>query len=368
MPAADRTVTQEVVEYIQGMSLDAIPAGVQYELRRCLADGLGVMLAGVPAGCSRAVQQYVREQEAPARAAVLGTATRTSPSFAALANGVAGHAEDYDDTQLSTTPDRVYGLLTHPTVPVLAASLAVAEETGASGAAFLTALGTGIEVSCKIAEAISPTHYMQGFHTTGTVGVFGATAAAAQLRGLNAEQTRFALGIAASKGAGLRANFGTMTKPYHAGAAAENGVVAARLAGLGYEADPNALDGPWGFFQVTGGGAEPERVLGRLGAPYTLEWPGVSVKPYPCGSLAHPTMDTLLDLLTAPRRRAGGGGGGPPGWRARTSCSRCATWTRSQDWRGSSACSSAWPSWCCAAARASPSSPTTWCEAPRSGR
>ena len=298
MPTADRTVTQEVVEYVRGMTLDAIPAGVQYELRRCLADGLGVMLAGVPAGCSRVVQQYVAEQEAPARAAVVGTTLRASPSLAALANGVAGHAEDYDDTQLSTTPDRVYGLLTHPTVPVLAASLAVAEETGASGAAFLTALGTGIEVSCKLAEAISPAHYMQGFHTTGTVGVFGATAAAAQLRGLSAEQTRFALGIAASKGAGLRANFGTMTKPYHAGAAAENGVVASRLAALGYQADPNALDGPWGFFQVTGGGAEPERVLGRLGAPYTLEWPGVSVKPYPCGSLAHPTMDALLDLLT----------------------------------------------------------------------
>ena len=299
MPTADRTVTQEVVDYIQGMSLDAIPAGVRKELRRCLADGLGVMLAGVPAGCSRVVQQYVREQEAPARATILGTASQTSSSLAALANGVAGHAEDYDDTQLSTTPDRVYGLLTHPTVPVLASSLAVAEETGASGAAFLTAMGTGIEVACKVAEAISPTHYMQGFHTTGTVGVFGAVAAAAQLRGLNAEQTRFALGIAASKGAGLRANFGTMTKPYHSGAAAENGVVAARLAGLGYQADPNALDGPWGFFQVTGGGAEPERVLGRLGTPYTLEWPGVSVKPYPCGSLAHPTMDALLDLLTS---------------------------------------------------------------------
>ena len=298
MSTTERTVTQEVVEYIQGMRLEAIPSGVQYELRRCLADGLGVMLAGVPAGCSRVVQQYVGEQEAPSRAAVVGTAMRTSPSLAALANGVAGHAEDYDDTQLSTTPDRVYGLLTHPTVPVLASALAVAEETGASGAAFLTALGTGIEVSCKLAEAISPTHYMQGFHTTGTVGVFGATAAAAQLRGLSAEQTRFALGIAASKGAGLRANFGTMTKPYHAGAAAENGVVAARLAALGYEADPNALDGPWGFFQVTGGGAEPDRVLGRLGAPYTLDWPGVSVKPYPCGSLAHPTMDALLDLLT----------------------------------------------------------------------
>ena len=114
------------------------------------------------------------------------------------------------------------------------------------------------------AEAMNPDHYVKGFHTTGTVGVFAAVAGAAKLYGLGPEQVRFALGIAASKSAGLRVNFGTMTKPYHAGAAAENGVTAARLARLGYQADPNALDGPWGYFQVTGGGCDPDRLLGRL--------------------------------------------------------------------------------------------------------
>jgi 2-methylcitrate dehydratase PrpD len=187
--------------------------------------------------------------------------------------------------------------LTHPTVPALAATLAVSQEIGATGREFLTAFCCGFEVECEIAEAMNPDHYLKGFHTTGTVGVFAAAAGAAKLYGLGPEQIRFALGIAASKSAGLRVNFGTMTKPYHAGAAAENGVIAARLARLGYQADPNALDGPWGYFQVAGGGCDPDRLLGRLGNPYTLIWPGVSVKPYPCGSLCHPSMDALLDLI-----------------------------------------------------------------------
>lgn len=297
-PDVAATITQEAARYIVGMTYEAIPEDVHRELLRCLADGIGVMLGGVPAACSQISRQFVLDSDAPAKASVVGTNLKTSASLAALANGVSGHADDYDDTQLATTPDRVYGLLTHPTTPALAATLAVAEEVGASGRDFLTAFCTGIEVECKIAEAMNPTHYLQGFHTTGTVGTFSAAAAAAKLLGLTYEQTRHALGIAASKVAGLRVNFGTMTKPYHAGAAAENGVVAAQLARLGYQADPDALDGQWGFFQVAAGGRDEARILGHLGDPYTLAWPGVSVKPYPCGSLSHPSMDTMLDLVT----------------------------------------------------------------------
>ena len=291
------TMTQEVVEYIHGLTYEEIPTEVRQELKRCLVDGIGVVLSGVPAACSRIIHHYIQESGTPGVASVLGTGITTSASLAALANGIAGHAEDYDDTQLSTSPDRLYGLLTHPTTPALAGTLAVAQEVSASGKEFLTAFCAGFEVECKIADAINPDHYAKGHHTTGTIGTFAATAAAAKLWGLSPEQTRFALGIAASKSAGIRANFGTMTKPYHAGAAAENGITAARLAKLGYEADPSALDGPWGFFQVQGGGSEPERLLGRLGNPYTVVDPGVSVKPYPCGSLSHPSMDTLLDLI-----------------------------------------------------------------------
>ncbi|MCE2464450.1 MAG: MmgE/PrpD family protein [Dehalococcoidia bacterium] len=114
---------------------------------------------------------------------------------------------------------------------------------------------------------------------------------------MSPEDARHAIGIAASKSAGIRVAFGTMTKPYHSGAAAENGVVAAKLARLGYRTDANALDGQWGFFQVVGGGADPHLLLDKLGSPYTLVDPGVSIKPYPCGSLAHPSMDTLLELV-----------------------------------------------------------------------
>jgi 2-methylcitrate dehydratase PrpD len=291
------TLTGEIVEYVQSMVYESIPEDVCRELKRCLVDGLGVMLAGTASVCSGVIQRYVRESLTPGASSVVGTGIVSSASLAALANGVAGHADDFDDTQLSQTPDRIYGLLTHPTVPVLAAALAVAQELKVTGKEFLAAFCCGFEVECKIAEAMNPDHYIKGFHTTGTVGVFGATVAAAKLYVLSSEQTRFALGIAASKSAGLRVNFGTMTKPYHSGAAAENGIVAARLARLGYESDPSALDGPWGHLQVTGGCCDPSRILGHMGNPYTLRWPGVSVKPYPCGSLSHPSMDALLDII-----------------------------------------------------------------------
>ncbi|MBI2872246.1 MAG: MmgE/PrpD family protein [Chloroflexi bacterium] len=297
MSSDETPLTPLVADYVAGARLDRVPRAVVSEAKRCLVDGFAVMLAGSRAQCSQVIGAYLQELGEAGRCSVVGRARRVRASFAALANGVAGHADDYDDTQLATRPDRVYGLLTHPTVPVLAAALAVAEEAGASGADLLLAFVVGQEVECKIAEAIRPQHYTNGFHSTGTIGIFGATAAACRLRGLSAEECRHALGVAASKSAGLRVNFGTMTKPYHCGAAAENGVVAAQLASLGYRADPSALDGRWGFFQVTGGGCDPDLLAGRLGNPYSLLDPGVSVKPYPCGSLSHPSLDALRDLL-----------------------------------------------------------------------
>jgi 2-methylcitrate dehydratase PrpD len=232
-------------------------------------------------------------------ASILGPDRMTaSAPRAALANGASGHALDFDDTQLSTTPDRTYGLLTHPTVPALASTLAVAEEQRASGEAFLEAFLTGFEVECKIAEAIDPDHYRRGFHSTATAGTFAGAAGAARLLKLDAARTAHAIGIAASCAAGLRVNFGSMTKPLHAGRAAENGIVAATLAAGGFTAGEDGLDGRWGYFQVLGGGAEPHRLIGALGKPYAIVSPGVSVKPYPCGSLSHPSMDAMLKLVT----------------------------------------------------------------------
>jgi 2-methylcitrate dehydratase PrpD len=287
----------ELAAYIQDVTYDSIPADVIQRAKEAIIDGIGVMLAGYPSESATLIRHYINGLGLSGNSTVVGEATTLPSEYAALANGVSGHALDFDDTQISSVPDRVYGLLTHPTTPVLAAALPVAEDTAAGGRDLLVAFCAGVEVACKMAEAIKPYHYKNGFHSTGTIGIFGAAAAAAKLNGLGLEETCHALGIAASKSAGIRAAFGTMTKPYHAGAAAEGGVVATKLASLGYKTDPNALDGPWGFFQVAGGGVDPELVLGRLGNPYTLVEPGVSIKPYPCGSLAHPSMDALLDLI-----------------------------------------------------------------------
>ena len=297
MAAQDKTLTAELADYVHGVTYDSIPVSVIQRAKEAVIDGVGVMLSGYSAECSSLVRRYIGGLGLTGKASVVGDATTLPAEYAALANGVSGHALDFDDTQISSLPDRVYGLLTHPTTPVLAAALPVAEETGASGRHLLTAFCAGVEVACKMAGAINPYHYQNGFHSTGTIGIFGAAAAAAKLYGMSALEIRQALGIAASKSGGIRVAFGTMTKPYHAGAAAEGGVVAAKLAGMGFTTDPDALDGPWGYFQVAGGGVEPEAIRGKLGKPYSLVEPGVSIKPYPCGSLAHPSMDCLLDLV-----------------------------------------------------------------------
>ncbi len=292
-------VTDAVVGFVAGASFDAMPNDVRLQAKRCLIDGLGCVLAGATARGSAIVRDYVKASGGRAEATLLGPEPMTATAAqAALANGASGHAMDYDDTQLSTTPDRVFGLLTHPTVPVLSASLALGERLGVSGRVFLEAFLTGFEVECKIAEAINPDHYLRGFHSTGTIGTLGAAASAAKLLGLDRGKLAHTLGIAASMSSGIRVNFGSMTKPLHAGRAAENGIVAAELASRGFTAGDVALDGEWGFFEVFGGGADLSRIVGVLGRPYSIVTPGVSVKPYPCGSLGHPTMDAMMKLVT----------------------------------------------------------------------
>jgi 2-methylcitrate dehydratase PrpD len=218
---------------------------------------------------------------------------------AARVLGTAGHAHDWDDSQVSTDPAHVYGLLTHPTIPPLTSALVMAQKLGGTdGKRFMLAFLIGFEVECKISEWMLPQHYVRGMHSSGTVGTFGAYAAAAKLLGLKIAELRSGFGIAASFAAGIRCNFGTMTKPLHVGRAAENGVTAALLAARGFTADPDALDGPWGFYAVQGGGVSAEKVSQGFGKTWTIVEPGVSIKPYPCGVLTHPTIDLMLKLVT----------------------------------------------------------------------
>ncbi|MGH7364394.1 MAG: MmgE/PrpD family protein, partial [Candidatus Methylomirabilales bacterium] len=262
-----------------------------------LLDGLGVTLAGSTEKGSRILQGHLREAGGKKEASVLGTRLLLPAHMAALANGAAGHAMDYDDTQLATSKESVYGLLTHPTVPALSAALPLAEAGGASGRDLLLAYVAGVEVMCRIADAVNPRHYQAGFHSSGTIGTFGAAAAAAKLLRLNEDAVLRALGLAGSMAAGLRESFGTMTKPYHVGRAAENGVVAARLARRGFTAARNILEAKRGFYSAAAGGFDPDKISGKLGKPFFFEEPGISIKPYPSGSLSHPAQDLLFDLM-----------------------------------------------------------------------
>lgn len=288
-------VTSEVTDFVLALTWDDLPTEVVRIAKEHILDTFGVTLAGSGEACSRIVRQTMVTGEGTAT--VIGTTQRRPSYLAALANGVASHALDYDDTQLSTSPEAVYGLLTHPSTPVLSAATAVAEDVGANGQQLLVAYCAGVEVACRVADAINPRHYQAGFHSTGTVGTIGAAAAAGRLLGLDRDQLATALGIAASMASGLRENFGTMTKPLHAGRAASNGVAAAYLARNGFTASKRILEAPRGFFNAAGGGFDSTKIVGVLGKPFFLESPGVSIKPYPSGSLSHPGQDLILEIV-----------------------------------------------------------------------
>jgi 2-methylcitrate dehydratase PrpD len=293
------SLTAEVARFIVDTKPRRVPTEVMRLGKRSILDGIGLALAGNAAESGRLVRTYLGKLLASSDrgCTVIGTTLRLPARFAAFANAVAIHADDYDDTQLAVAKDRVYGLLTHPTAPALPPALALGEQDNRSGLDVLMAYQIGVEVETKIAEAIDPRHYDQGFHSTATMGAIGAAAAAARLMELDQEETRRALGIAASQAAGLRENFGTMTKPFHPGRAAESGIVAAEFAAMGWSATPVVLEAPRGFFQAAGGGYNPGAIHGKLGNPWTFAFPGVSIKPHPSGSLTHPGMGLMLDLI-----------------------------------------------------------------------
>lgn len=296
---AKSAITDSAVDFITKVRFGDIPAEALRIGTRCLLDGLGLFVAG---SAEHAVQILIAEAKhtggRPEALLPGGGDLKVPAAMAARVLGTAGHAHDWDDSQVSVDPAHVYGLLTHPTIPPLSAAMVMAQRQGnVSGKDFMLAFLTGFEVECKISEWMLPQHYMRGFHSSGTVGTFGAFTAAAKLLNLSAEQIRSGLGIAASLAAGIRCNFGTMTKPLHVGRAAENGVTAALLTARGYSADPQALDGPWGYFAVQGGGVSADKIDQGFGKTWTIINPGVSIKPYPCGVLTHPTIDLMLRLV-----------------------------------------------------------------------
>ncbi|HEY4816754.1 MAG TPA: MmgE/PrpD family protein [Candidatus Acidoferrum sp.] len=298
-------LTKYVGTFVTQTKYQEIPTDVIELGKKSILDSLGLALAGSRAESGSISRRYVEQAGLiGGNATIIGSARKTSPRFAALLNGISIHADDFDDTQLAAAKDRVYGLLMHPTVPVLPAIFALAEQRRVTGKDWMLAYHVGAEVECKIAESISPRHYQDGFHTTGTCGPFGSAAACARLLNFDLSKTLNTFGLAASQSGGLRENFGTMTKPFQAGHAAESGLVSAELVALGWTAAEQILEADRGFFHAFGGSYDLSAIVDRLGKPWTFASPGVSLKPYPSGSLTHPAMTELARLMEANKIQA----------------------------------------------------------------
>ncbi|MGA8400787.1 MAG: MmgE/PrpD family protein [Stellaceae bacterium] len=246
-------LTRTLAERAVAVTYDALPDEVRELARQCVLDYLGVGLAGADDDLVRILLEEASEAGGAAQAGVIGHGTRLPVLSAALVNGAIAHALDYDDVNLAMPG--------HPSVAVLPALLALAEEKKASGKAVIAAFVAGYETCCRIGMTLRPGHYNRGFHATGTVGAFGAAAACAHLLGLDAEATARALGIAGTQSAGLKSQFGTMCKPFHAGKAAQNGLLAARLAARGFSSRPDIVECAQGFAATHSPDFVPEKAL-----------------------------------------------------------------------------------------------------------
>jgi len=285
---AEIALTDRLAEFVARLELDQVPEAARAVARNCMMDVIGSALVGVPEPASCGVFGLVRDEGSAPVATVFGAGFQTSAAAAALANGTSAHALDFDDV---SPPMRG-----HPSVVCAPPALALAESLGRSGAETLLAYIAGMEVTVCLAYAVGRTHYDTGWHSTGTLGAIGAAAAAAKILRLDAERTRTALAIAASMSSGLRCNFGTMTKPLHAGHAARNGVTAAQLAAREFTANPAALEAPLGFIDLYTDSPDLETAVSRLGLEWFLLSPGINLKRHPCCYGAHHAIDALLAL------------------------------------------------------------------------
>jgi len=284
------TIATELARRIRAFAYDGLPADAVAFAKTGILDTVGVTLAGSLEPCAEIA---LRVSAAPGPALVFGSAQRRAVTDAALVNGTASHALDFDDC--SNT------LGGHPSAPLLPGLFALADAVPVSGRDFVAAYVAGFETETRIARAVNFHHYDKGWHPTATLGVFGAAAAASRLLALTEEETATALAIAASFASGLKANFGTMTKPLHVGHCARNGVMAAMLAREGMTASHDAFEHRQGFFEVFNGAGnyDADAVLRDWAEPLDILAPGIAIKSYPCCGSTHPAIDAMLDLVHA---------------------------------------------------------------------
>ncbi|MDX1383777.1 MAG: MmgE/PrpD family protein [Thermoanaerobaculia bacterium] len=284
--------TRELAELGARIDYAAAPEEAREATRHCLLDWLGVTWAGCREPLVAAMRRALRPEDAGREATLIGLpASSTSAPLAALINGAAGHALDFDDTHSTMSG--------HPSVPVIPAALALAEALGRNGEDLLTAILTGIEIECRVGAIVNPGHYRAGFHATGTLGTFGAAAACARLLDLDPERWLHALGLAGTQAAGLKASFGTMAKPLHAGKAAHDGLLAATLAAEGFTGNTCIVECRQGVADAMHGSERDRHVLAEMADRWLVT--ETLFKYHAACYLTHSTIEGALEL----RSRAG---------------------------------------------------------------
>lgn len=277
----------EVAKFVVDFPTDDIPSDVMHLAKRCLMNYAGVALYASIDPAIDILLDLFRSEGSTAAATVVGRGFRTSAQNAALANGFLGHFEDYDDTHTTVI---------HPSPPILPAALAISEERPVNGKNLLAAFAIGVEVACRIGLVIV-SHFREGaehWHITNTCGVLGAAAAAGRLLGLTQDQMVYAFAIAGTQASGVREVFGSMCKPFHAGKAAQNGMVAAMLAQRGFTGTDGIFEGPRGLVGVMAKGHDITQATRDLGSHWEL--PANGLKPYACGAANHGFIDAALAL------------------------------------------------------------------------
>jgi 2-methylcitrate dehydratase PrpD len=289
-PASEKpmSVSSRLAAFVQDVRWQDLPTAIQREARRAFLNWVGCAVGGARTASADAAIRGLVTLSGPGRTPVLGRAERLHTADAALATCLASAADTFDDTHLGT--------ITHPTGPVAAAVLALADARRIPGQALLLALAIGIEIECRISAAITApgSGSSQGWYVTGVSGGIGAAAAAARILEVPHRETVSALGLAASQAAGLRATHGSMAIAFVPGFAARNGLAAACLAAAGFGCGDAVIEGRHGLLPVLAPGADPEALLHGLGTSF--EMLGNAYKPYPCGIVIHPGIDACLDI------------------------------------------------------------------------
>jgi len=285
--------TETLAKWIAETTYDNIPPAAIEQAKKSILDYIGTATYGTTSQLGKIMLEFTREQGGNPQARVIGTNIRTASAQAAFANGTIGHSEDFDD---------LGGCGGHPATVLTPTVLALADELHLSGRDVLTGWVVGYEIGTRLS---ANTHTDRDWHPTAIYGTMAAAAAASKLLGLNGEQVRMALGIAGSEAGGLRRNFGTMTKPFHPGQAARNGVIAAKLASKGFTADPDIIEGRQGYADNFGGAkCNVPQMTKFLGKVYFLEEEGTRIKPWPCCGGNHQTLSHWLPFLKEKKLRA----------------------------------------------------------------